>query len=84
MVEDVSLLPVDKNSLFMDESALVKDKFAPPSFTYVPAVKSTNLKVKTATKMSHRARRYEYEKAKLRDTFLTFVKNIIFSQTEAY
>ena len=45
MVEDVSLLPVDKNSLFMDESALVKDKFAPPSFTYVPAVKSTKLKV---------------------------------------
>ena len=52
MVEDVSLLPVDKNSLFMDESALVKDKFAPPSFTYVPAVKSTKLKVKTVTEMS--------------------------------
>ena len=63
MVEDVSLLPVDKNSLFMDESALVKDKFAPPSFTYVPAVKSTNLKVKTVTKMSHHARRDEYHRS---------------------
>ena len=60
MVEDVSLLPVDKNSLFMDESALVKDKFTPPSFTYVPAVKSSNLKVKIVRKLSP-WRRFELE-----------------------
>ena len=38
---------VSDESLFVDQSPLVLYDFAPPEFTYVPAVKSTNLKVRT-------------------------------------
>ena len=50
MVRDVDLVADD--SLFVDETALVVDAFEAPDFTYVPAVKSTNLKLVLALDVS--------------------------------